>query len=282
MAELVHSLDAGCWMLNASVIIQYPAFARIELPACRKRRTNLTRTIGGDFIRSSRTGPTCQPGECTIWTKADRTSSDSAAADAAVRSRQSHLVVPLAATDCGFAANYPLRGARPYGLRPQRQAAAAFVAWMITSTNLVALVEQLRPRTRHARRSGLGRRDWLGAMLVHAGTARAIVLFNTGAFPPRYIPWRIRACRIPVVGRLAVQGANLFSRAALRMTLARRKQLEPDGRGRISRAVRLLVRTAGRVRIRARHSERPAASDLANRWPKSSGGFQHSPIVRSR
>jgi haloalkane dehalogenase len=55
-----------------------------------------------------------------------------------------------------------------------------------------------------------------------------IVLFNTGAFPPRYIPWRIRACRAPVLGRLAVQGANLFSRAALRMTLARQEHLEPD------------------------------------------------------
>jgi pimeloyl-ACP methyl ester carboxylesterase len=55
----------------------------------------------------------------------------------------------------------------------------------------------------------------------------SIVLFNTGAFPPRYIPWRIRACRIPGIGRLAVQGANLFSLAALRMTLARHTSLEP-------------------------------------------------------
>jgi pimeloyl-ACP methyl ester carboxylesterase len=73
--------------------------------------------------------------------------------------------------------------------------------------------------------------DWggavgLGAMLRHPERLERIVLFNTGAFTPRYIPWRIRACRIPLVGRLAVQGANLFSRAALRMTLARPKQLE--------------------------------------------------------
>jgi cis-3-alkyl-4-acyloxetan-2-one decarboxylase len=54
-----------------------------------------------------------------------------------------------------------------------------------------------------------------------------IVLFNTGAFPPRYIPWRIRACRIPVGGRLAVQGANLFSRAAMTMTLSRRRRVDP-------------------------------------------------------
>ncbi len=74
--------------------------------------------------------------------------------------------------------------------------------------------------------------DWggaigLGALLRMPERLERIVLFNTGAFPPRYIPWRIRACRLPVVGQLAVQGANLFSRAALRMTLARHRRLEP-------------------------------------------------------
>jgi cis-3-alkyl-4-acyloxetan-2-one decarboxylase len=74
--------------------------------------------------------------------------------------------------------------------------------------------------------------DWggaigLGAMLQMPERLKRIILFNTGAFPPRYIPWRIRACRIPFIGKLAVQGANLFSRSALRMTLARRKRLDP-------------------------------------------------------
>jgi haloalkane dehalogenase len=74
--------------------------------------------------------------------------------------------------------------------------------------------------------------DWggaigLGAMLRMPERLERIVLFNTGAFPPRYIPRRIRACQIPLLGRLAVQGANHFSRAALRMTLARRQALEP-------------------------------------------------------
>jgi cis-3-alkyl-4-acyloxetan-2-one decarboxylase len=73
--------------------------------------------------------------------------------------------------------------------------------------------------------------DWggaigLGALLRRPERLARIVLFNTGAFTPRYIPWRIRACRLPVTGRLAVQGGNLFSRAALRMTLARRRRLE--------------------------------------------------------
>lgn len=74
--------------------------------------------------------------------------------------------------------------------------------------------------------------DWggaigLGAMLRRQELLSRIVLFNTGAFPPWYIPWRIAVCRWPVVGKLGVQGLNLFTRAALRMTLARRGSLAP-------------------------------------------------------
>jgi haloalkane dehalogenase len=93
--------------------------------------------------------------------------------------------------------------------------------------NLCNLVEQSK-----LDRITLIAQDWggaigLGAMQRMPERLESIILFNTGAFPPRYIPWRIRACRLPVVGRLAVQGANLFSLAALRMTLARHKSLEP-------------------------------------------------------
>jgi cis-3-alkyl-4-acyloxetan-2-one decarboxylase len=93
--------------------------------------------------------------------------------------------------------------------------------------NLVALCEQL-----DLERVTLVAQDWggaigLAALLRMPERLERIVLFNTGAFPPRYIPWRIRACRLPVVGRLAVQGGGLFSRAALRMTLARKPSLEP-------------------------------------------------------
>ncbi len=75
--------------------------------------------------------------------------------------------------------------------------------------------------------------DWggaigLGALLREPARFSRIVLFNTGAFPPWYIPWRIRVCRFPVLGRLAVQGGNLFCRAALRMTVARRRQLDAE------------------------------------------------------
>ena len=35
-----------------------------------------------------------------------------------------------------------------------------------------------------------------------------IVLFNTAAFPPPYIPWRLRALRFPPFGKLAIQGVS--------------------------------------------------------------------------
>jgi len=96
--------------------------------------------------------------------------------------------------------------------------------------NLITLIDRLQIDEHEVT---LVAQDWggaigLGAVLARLPRVRGIVLFNTGAFPPRYIPWRIRACRIPLLGQLGVQGGNLFSRAALRMTLARRKRLEPE------------------------------------------------------
>lgn len=93
--------------------------------------------------------------------------------------------------------------------------------------NLCALVRQLDLAS-----VTLVAQDWggaigLGAMLREPERLERIVLYNTGAFPPPYIPWRIRACRLPVVGWLAVQGGGWFNQAALRMTLARHKGLEP-------------------------------------------------------
>ncbi|HEX4413947.1 MAG TPA: alpha/beta fold hydrolase [Lacipirellulaceae bacterium] len=93
--------------------------------------------------------------------------------------------------------------------------------------DLCALVEKL-----DLKRVTLVAQDWggaigLGAMLRLRQRLNRIVLFNTAAFPPRYIPWRIRVCRGPIVGRLTVQGANSFSLAALRMTLAKQPKLDP-------------------------------------------------------
>lgn len=50
---------------------------------------------------------------------------------------------------------------------------------------------------------------------------------ETNQYVIDFIVLRDAVCRWPIVGRLAVQGANAFSLSALRMTLARRRRLEP-------------------------------------------------------
>lgn len=77
--------------------------------------------------------------------------------------------------------------------------------------------------------------DWGGAIGLGAALARParfgrFVLFNTGAFPPPFFPWRIRVCRTPWLGRYALQGWNLFSRAALRMAVQDPSTLTPEVR----------------------------------------------------
>lgn len=94
--------------------------------------------------------------------------------------------------------------------------------------NLVRLIDSLG-----LERVTLVAQDWggaigLGALLRERRRFERIVLFNTGAFRPWFIPWRIRVCRTPVLGPLAVRGGNAFVRAALRMTLSRKRRLEPE------------------------------------------------------
>lgn len=74
--------------------------------------------------------------------------------------------------------------------------------------------------------------DWGGAIGVGAALAdevryRRFVMFNTAAFRSQRMPWRIAACRIPVLGRLAVQGLNAFARAALTMAVEKPERMTP-------------------------------------------------------
>lgn len=93
--------------------------------------------------------------------------------------------------------------------------------------NLVALVEHLG-----LRRITLVVHDWggaigLGAALQMPQRIAGLVILNTAAFPPPYIPLRIAACRLPIAGNWAMRGLNVFARAALTMTLNRLPRL-PD------------------------------------------------------
>ena len=66
--------------------------------------------------------------------------------------------------------------------------------------------------------------DWGGAIGMGLAArcperiARLVIL-NTAAFRSARIPWRIAACRWPVLGELALLGGNVFARAALRMAV---------------------------------------------------------------
>lgn len=96
--------------------------------------------------------------------------------------------------------------------------------------NLLELVRQL-----DLRNITLVAHDWGGAIGLGAAAAEPerfarIVLLNTAAFPPPYVPLRIRACRTPVLGRLAVQGLNAFAGAALWMAVERQASLSSAAR----------------------------------------------------
>jgi cis-3-alkyl-4-acyloxetan-2-one decarboxylase len=74
--------------------------------------------------------------------------------------------------------------------------------------------------------------DWggaigLGAALAERHRFARFVLFNTAAFRSRRMPWRIRVCRTPILGRLIVQGLNGFARAALRMAVCQHARMTP-------------------------------------------------------
>jgi cis-3-alkyl-4-acyloxetan-2-one decarboxylase len=77
--------------------------------------------------------------------------------------------------------------------------------------------------------------DWGGAIGV--GTVQRlperfarIVLFNTAAFPPPFVPWRIAACRLPFVGTLALRGLNAFACGALTMAIEKPQRMTTDVR----------------------------------------------------
>ncbi len=72
--------------------------------------------------------------------------------------------------------------------------------------------------------------DWGGAIGMGAAAAmperfERFVLLNTAAFRSQRIPLRINVCRVPLLGRLGVQGFNLFAKAAIRMAVRRPERM---------------------------------------------------------
>jgi haloalkane dehalogenase len=73
--------------------------------------------------------------------------------------------------------------------------------------------------------------DWGGAIGLgvagrNPGALEKLVILNTAAFRSQRIPWRIRLCRRPLVGRLLVRGLNGFAGPAVFMAVTHR--LRPE------------------------------------------------------
>lgn len=90
-------------------------------------------------------------------------------------------------------------------------------------SNLVSLIETLDLRDVTLLAHDWGGAIGLGSLLKTRERFNGIMLLNTAAFPPPYVPWRIAACRIPLFGTLAVRGLNLFARAAVTMAMDRNR-----------------------------------------------------------
>jgi cis-3-alkyl-4-acyloxetan-2-one decarboxylase len=94
--------------------------------------------------------------------------------------------------------------------------------------NLVEFVEKLDLKNVTLLAHDWGGAIGLGTVLKLSNRFSRIVLFNTGAFPPMYVPYRIAACRIPVFGQVAIQGFNLFARAAISMATEKPERMTPE------------------------------------------------------
>jgi len=93
------------------------------------------------------------------------------------------------------------------------------------TNNLIQLIDQL-----DLKNVLMVVHDWGGAIGLGAAVARPeridkLVILNTAAFVPPYIPFRIAACRIPIIGSLAIRYANAFAWTATWMAIDRLKKL---------------------------------------------------------
>ncbi len=95
------------------------------------------------------------------------------------------------------------------------------------TTNLLHLIDSLGLKN-----ITLVVHDWGGAIGLGGAVERAdrikqIIVLNTAAFPPPYIPFRISVCRWPLLGSFAMRYGNAFAWAATFMAIDRLPRLSP-------------------------------------------------------
>lgn len=119
--------------------------------------------------------------------------------------RDRHRVVAPDHVGCGLSDKPP---AYPYTLARHAE-------------NVVDLVQELG-----LERITLVLHDWGGAIGMAFARRRPelvarLIVLNTAAFRAQRLPLRLAACRVPVLGRLAVLGLNAFARGATLMAVER-------------------------------------------------------------
>jgi len=88
-------------------------------------------------------------------------------------------------------------------------------------SNLAALIESLELKTVHLIVHDWGGPIGLGTMLPQLEKIGRVVVLNTAAFADTVVPTRIRFCRIPVIGEIAVRGFNGFAWPATWMAVTK-------------------------------------------------------------
>ncbi len=87
--------------------------------------------------------------------------------------------------------------------------------------NLGRLIDSLNLKKVHLIVHDWGGPIGLGACLPRHEKLGKVVILNTAAFADTVIPWRIRFCRSPVIGELAVRGFNGFAGPATWMAVTK-------------------------------------------------------------
>ena len=87
--------------------------------------------------------------------------------------------------------------------------------------NLGRLIDSLNLKKIHLIVHDWGGPIGLGTCLPRAEKLGKVVILNTAAFADTVIPWRIRFCRVPVIGELAVRGFNGFAGPATWMAVTK-------------------------------------------------------------
>jgi haloalkane dehalogenase len=96
------------------------------------------------------------------------------------------------------------------------------------TANLVEFIERLDLRNIVMVVHDWGGAIGLGAAVQLPSRFAGLVVLNTAAFPPPYVPLRIAVLRTPCIGRWAMTHGNVFARAATKMTLHRLDRLAPE------------------------------------------------------